>query len=371
MLLNPGETIDFDGRRITYPDIRLIYWAGGNPFHHHQDLNRLLLAWRKPETIIVHEPWWTPLARYADIVLPATTTFERNDIGGASRDSFILAMQKAIEPVGEARDDYRIFLDLAERFGLADGFTEGRSEMEWLRHFYAGDREQARRLNIDLPEFEQFWEAGHVELPAPDQPIVLCEDFRRAPDLYPLPTPSGKIEIFSNKVASYGYADCPPHPCWLEPAEWLGSEKANTYPLHLLSNQPAHTAKRPLIRQAKLRWHIEHGYRQVKTGLGLHHFEGKTIAVIGTGSSSVQIVPALQPEVAHMKVFLGSSTWLSLPFGATALDDLHLHGGAGLRRERARGAGGVSRLAAACARARPAAAPGHPAGRPLRRLRLR
>ncbi|HKF64776.1 MAG TPA: molybdopterin guanine dinucleotide-containing S/N-oxide reductase [Dongiaceae bacterium] len=239
MLLNPGTTIDFDGQRITYPDIRLIYWAGGNPFHHHQDLNRFLGAWRKPETVIVHEPWWTPLARYADIVLPATTTFERNDIGGATRDPFILAMQKAIEPVAEARDDYRIFADLAARFGIAEAFTEGRSEMEWLRHFYEADREQLFRRNIDLPEFESFWAAGHVELPAPDQPIVFLEAFRRAPDLYPLPTPSGKIEIFSEKVASFGYDDCPGHAAWIEPAEWLGSPLAARYPLHLISNQPS------------------------------------------------------------------------------------------------------------------------------------
>ncbi len=41
LLLNPGQAYDFNGRRLTYPDIRLVYWAGGNPFHHHQDLNRL------------------------------------------------------------------------------------------------------------------------------------------------------------------------------------------------------------------------------------------------------------------------------------------------------------------------------------------
>lgn len=239
MLLNPGDTIDFDGQRITYPDIRLIYWAGGNPFHHHQDLNRLLAAWRKPETIIVHEPWWTPLARYADIVLPATTTFERNDIGGASRDPFILAMQKAIEPVAEARDDYRIFADLAERFGVAEAFTEGRSEMGWIRHFYESDRAQAFRKNIDLPDFESFWERGHVELPAPDQPIVFLEQFRRAPELYPLTTPSGRIEVFSERVASFGYDDCPGHAAWIAPAEWLGAELAERYPLHLVSNQPS------------------------------------------------------------------------------------------------------------------------------------
>jgi biotin/methionine sulfoxide reductase len=239
MLLNPGTTIDFDGRRITYPDIRLIYWCGGNPFHHHQDLNRLLAAWQRPETIIVHEPWWTPLARYADIVLPATTSFERNDIGGGTRDLFILAMQKAIEPVGEARDDYRVFVELATRFGFTEAFTEGRSEMEWLRHFYESDRELAFRKNIALPPFETFWAEGHVKLPAPDRPIVFLEDFRRAPELHPLPTPSGKIEIFSERVAGFGYEDCPGHACWIEPVEWLGAPLAARYPLHLISNQPS------------------------------------------------------------------------------------------------------------------------------------
>src|SRR5207247_1793569 len=74
MLLNPGASFDFNGHRLTYPDIRLVYWCGGNPFHNIQDLNRLLHAWQKPETIIIHEPWWTPAARRADIVLPCATT---------------------------------------------------------------------------------------------------------------------------------------------------------------------------------------------------------------------------------------------------------------------------------------------------------
>ena len=88
MLLHPGAEIDYDGRRVTYPDIRLVYWAGGNPFHHHQDLNRLVGAWRRPDTVIVHEPWWTPIARHADIVLPATTAQERIDICASSHDPY-------------------------------------------------------------------------------------------------------------------------------------------------------------------------------------------------------------------------------------------------------------------------------------------
>ena len=48
MLLHPGETYEFDGQQRRYPDIRLVYWAGGNAFHHHQDINRLCEAWRRP-----------------------------------------------------------------------------------------------------------------------------------------------------------------------------------------------------------------------------------------------------------------------------------------------------------------------------------
>ncbi|MEC8822308.1 MAG: molybdopterin-dependent oxidoreductase, partial [Pseudomonadota bacterium] len=80
MLLHPNESIHYDGRDIIFPEIDLIYWAGGNPFHHHQDLNRLIKGWRRPSTVIVNEPWWTPTAQWADIVFPATTALEREDI---------------------------------------------------------------------------------------------------------------------------------------------------------------------------------------------------------------------------------------------------------------------------------------------------
>ena len=143
-LLHPGAPYDFNGRASTYPDIKLVYWAGGNPFHHHQDTNQLRSAFRRPQTVVVHDPWWTATARHADIVLPATTTLERNDIGSAQRDPFVIAMQKAIEPVGEARNDYSIFAALAERLGCADAFTQGRDEMAWLRHLYDSWRDSVR-----------------------------------------------------------------------------------------------------------------------------------------------------------------------------------------------------------------------------------
>ena len=172
MLLNPGADYDFDGKRRSYPDIRLIYWCGGNPFHHHQDLNRLVAAWRRPETIIVNEPWWTATAKFSDIVLPSTTTLERNDIGATTRDRFILAMEKAIEPVGDARNDYDIFRDLTRRLGTESEFTEERDEAEWLRHLYDRARQRAAEDDVTMPTFDTFWSDGHVEVPPPEEPQV-------------------------------------------------------------------------------------------------------------------------------------------------------------------------------------------------------
>lgn len=237
LLLNPGRPYDYDGQHLTYPKIDLVYWCGGNPFHHHQDLNRLIRAWRKPATIVVHDPWWTATARHADIVLPTTTTLERNDLGASAGDRFIIAMKQAIAPAGEARDDFEIFAGLAQRFGTRDSFTEGRSADEWLRHMYEVAREQALESHAFWPSFDEFWERGYLETPE-SRPRVTFDDFRADPERHALRTPSGRIEISSEKIANYGYEDCPGHPTWMEPAEWLGSHLARRYPLHLLTTQP-------------------------------------------------------------------------------------------------------------------------------------
>ncbi|MBM3502982.1 MAG: Asp-tRNA(Asn)/Glu-tRNA(Gln) amidotransferase GatCAB subunit C [Alphaproteobacteria bacterium] len=238
MLLNPGTTIDYDGQRVTFPDIKMIYWVGGNPFHHHQDLNRLVAAWKKPDTVIVNEPWWNPIARHADIVFPANTALERNDIGSGNADGFLTPMKRAIDPVGESKSDFEIFGGLAERFGVADAFGENRTEEEWLRYLYNQFRQQAAQQSMDVPDFDTFWSGDELALPVAERRVTLFEDFRRDPEKNRLRTPSGKIEIFSEKIASFAYDNCPGHPAWMEPREWLGSSLARKFPLHMISNQP-------------------------------------------------------------------------------------------------------------------------------------
>jgi biotin/methionine sulfoxide reductase len=236
MLLNPGERFDFNGRRLSYPETKLVYWAGGNPFHHHQDLNRLRMAFARPETVVVHDSVWTASARRADIVLPATITLEREDIGGAAGDPLLVAMHRAVAaPFGEARDDYDIFSALAERLGIAEAFTEGRASREWLRHLYEPTRLALLARGVDAPDFDQFWEAGELVLPTLPRDGGIVRAFRRDPETAPVPTPSGKVEIASVTIAGFGYEDCPGHPAWLPPSEASGAR----FLLQLIANQPA------------------------------------------------------------------------------------------------------------------------------------
>ncbi|WP_412065848.1 molybdopterin guanine dinucleotide-containing S/N-oxide reductase [Rhizobium sp. SYY.PMSO] len=236
MLLNPGAPFTYNGKSYTYPDIRMVYWAGGNPFHHHQDLNRLLQAWKKPETIVVNEPYWTPTAKLADIVLPVTTSLERNDIAASGGEDFVVAMKKIEEPFAESRNDFDIFAELARR--LKVDFCEGLDEEGWLRRLYMISRENAALKDIMMPDFDEFWQQGLLDLGPEAKPVVMLENFRRAPAEHPLETPSGRIEIFSETIAGFALSDCAGHPTWFEPTEWLGARKPQDDRLHLISDQP-------------------------------------------------------------------------------------------------------------------------------------
>ena len=235
MLLNPGGTYRYNGQTRTYPDIKLVYWAGGNPFHHHQDLNRLRRAFQQVDTLVVHELAWTATARHADVVLPSTMTLEREDIGANGNDPLRGAMHQVAPPYGDARNDYDIFAALADRLGAGEPFTEGRTARQWLEHLYERTRRALEAQGCPAPGFRDFWDAGSLNLPQQEDDGGRMRLFREAPDKAPLTTPSGKLEVFSATIAGFGEPDCPGHPTWLPPCEAPGPGA----PLHLIANQPA------------------------------------------------------------------------------------------------------------------------------------
>ncbi|KIS43383.1 molybdopterin guanine dinucleotide-containing S/N-oxide reductase [Kosakonia radicincitans] len=244
-LENPGAPYQHNGMDRHFPQIRFVWWAGGANFTHHQDTNRLIRAWQKPELVVISECFWTAAAKHADIVLPATTSFERNDLTmtGDYSNQHLVPMKRVVAPQYEARDDWEVFAELSERWetGGRERFTEGKSELQWLETFYNIAAERGASQQVTLPPFAEFWQANQlIEMPESEQNarFVRFADFRRDPAQFPLKTPSGKIEIFSERIRSFGYADCPPHPMWLEPDEWHGN--AEPEQLQVLSAHPAH-----------------------------------------------------------------------------------------------------------------------------------
>ena len=239
MLESPGTKFNYNGRSLTYPDIKLIFWAGGNVFHQHQDLNRLRKAWSKPDCIIVNEQVWTASARHADIVFPITTSLERNDLHFSTFDHYVTPMRQAVPPLGEARSDYDVFTGLAERLGFKDLFTEKKDEMAWIRSIYEYSSKTANKHGIELPDFEKFWNGQHFSIKDQIKEVKLIPElFREDPSKNPLGTPSGKIEIHSQTIANFNYKECPGHPVWIEKDESLNSRRTKNFPLHLISNQP-------------------------------------------------------------------------------------------------------------------------------------
>ena len=234
MLLNPGGPYNFNGEKRIYPDIKLVYWCGGNPFHHHQDLNRLNKAWQYPETVIVHEPWWTATAQRADIVFPATTQFERSDIGWAKGDPYLFYMPQMIPPVGLAKDDYDIFADLSKKLHCKQTFTENLSSEEWIKRIYDIFYMQSKELGIKVSTFEELKEKNfeRLAIDKDEDDFVPFKAFRDDPSKNPLGTPSGKIEIYSERIAKFNYPEIPGHPIFNKP------QVDKKFPLRLLSPQP-------------------------------------------------------------------------------------------------------------------------------------
>ena len=234
MLNNPGKAFTYNGSRYTYPLVKLIYNAGNNFLSHQQDLNELIRALQKVDTVIVQDCWWTASARWADIVLPATTTLERNDIssGGTYNINKFYAMKQVIAPQGDALDDFEIFRRLADLCGVEIGFTEGKEPMDYVEAAY--ENSSAAKL---MP-FEAFWEKGEITLPTPAAADgwVRHGDFRADPAKHPLHTPSGRIEMYSATIEKMNLPDCPPMPKWQEPAEYLGNAKPGQ--LHVVSPHP-------------------------------------------------------------------------------------------------------------------------------------
>jgi anaerobic dimethyl sulfoxide reductase subunit A len=212
------------GKSGGYPgDVKLLYLVGCNLLNQFLNVNKGVVALRKPEFIVIHERFMTPTARFADLVLPVTTSMEGEDIGLPwSGSPYFTFLNKAIEPLPETKSDLEIFSELAKRLNL-QGYND-RSEEEWLRSF--------AEATPDLPAFEAFREKGFHEIGLAEPWVAFRDQVEKG---LPFSTPSGKIEIYSEKIAEMNNSLLPPIPKYMEPWEGPRDTLRSRYPLQLVS----------------------------------------------------------------------------------------------------------------------------------------
>lgn len=313
-LENPGANYQHNGHEKTFPEIKMIWWAGGANFTHHQDTNRLIKAWQKPELIVISEIYWTAAAKHADIVLPITTSFERNDLTmtGDYSNQHLVPMKQVVEPQGEARSDFDVFADMAEYLkpGGRHVYTEGKSEMDWLKGFYKAAQKGGKAVRVRMPNFGKFWDDNEIIEMKVNQKaaqFVRHADFRKDPVMNPLGTPSGKIEIYSKTIESYGYADCPAHPTWIEPTEFYGSAKNGE--LQLMSAHAAH------------RLHSQFNYAKIREQYAIGNREPISINPVDAKARGIKTGDLVRAYNDRGEVLVGALVTDSIKQGAVCIHE--------------------------------------------------
>lgn len=210
------------------------------------DSNTYIKALRSPkiEFIVAQHPWMENDCQFADLILPANTKFEVKDISTDTMGGqfyLVVNEEQAIEPRGESYSDYEIVCKVAERLGLLEEYTGGQSIEDLV------DRGFEDSGVKDMVSYEEFKEKGYFVVPTDpewDKHPAGLKDFHDDPDGHPLKTPSGKIEAYSQNLAKHFPDDeeRPPVPHWIEKGvshdEALSSERAERYPLLVISNHP-------------------------------------------------------------------------------------------------------------------------------------
>ncbi len=221
-------------------DIKCIWAVACNALvNQHGNVNRtarILADESKVEFLVVQDNFLTPTGRFADLLLPACTQLETWGVeDGWKYGDEVILMPPVVPPPAETRSDYRICADIAGRLGLADAYTEGLDEKGWVERAFDHFRETRFP---GLPTVDEMAAANRAVYSVPvTKPAVAFADFRRDPKKHPLPTPSGKIEIFSKRLHDMGRPEeIPAVPKYIREWESPFGPEAARFPLQCVGH---------------------------------------------------------------------------------------------------------------------------------------
>ncbi|KKN00004.1 hypothetical protein LCGC14_1142160 [marine sediment metagenome] len=221
------------GKEGGYPFDAKFAWFGNNNFLNQLgNTNKSVEALKKLDYMVCAELFLTPTARYADIILPVTSSAEKTDITRPwPSGPYFTFVNKAIEPIGECKSDLTIAEDLAEKLGIADFVIY--NEEDTLKKFI----EMTGDTKNEIKDFQRYKREGihRVKL---EEPYVAFKKEIEDLENNPFGTPSGKIEIFSQRIADINDPNNPPIPKYLSRWEDRNDPLTEKYPLQLLSPHP-------------------------------------------------------------------------------------------------------------------------------------
>jgi len=221
-----------DQRSEDGPDVHALFVYNSNPGAIAPNQNAVRRGLARPGLFtVVHDLFFTDTTDYADFVLPATTFLEHTDIQGAYGHYYVQLSKQAIEPPGEARSNVWLFGQLAQRMGFTEPCFRDTPE-EMIRQALGidpngGTDGHSTNAGMENITYEELEEEGYI-------PLSFHRDGFLPYSSGPVPTPSGKIEFFSEALAAAGHDGLP---AFVPPTESRWGKAAEMYPLELLARK--------------------------------------------------------------------------------------------------------------------------------------
>ena len=232
--INVGQIADavLKGKAGGYPaDYKLLYLANTNYVNQVLNTNKAIEAFKALEFIAVQEQFMTVTAKYADILLPVNTYFERNDFTSGGATPWYGMVNKSVEPLYESKSHLEIASGIAKAMGIDD--YNDKTEEEWLKGIVEGFREVFAK-DREGSDYETLKKKALYRFPT-DEPYVAFKEQIEDLENHPFPTPSGKIEIYSQELADWDNPQLPPIPKYIEVWEGRNDPLAKKYPLQLVT----------------------------------------------------------------------------------------------------------------------------------------